>query len=137
MKNEMTIGDGIVDIISTSLENSLNESASKMEKPYVVKYMNGSECLGYHASSMCQITDNPLLAKRYQGEGDDVVRQLATISGNLKSILSSEESDSFPGSMFYRVKKLYWEGIAFDDVFLEAEYLPEDITPQTFRVTKI
>ena len=121
-------------------EETLLESLNNriQNTPYVVSYKRKSDdtLIGYHLSTFCQVTDDKLNAKRY--DGDNPYGQLQTIHNNIKNVLSTkEDDDGFFGKVKWEIKQQYFKGLTIDDIYIDAVYLDEDVPKQTFTITKI
>lgn len=124
----------IIKDIAKALETALNE---KNERPnqYIVEYRKVSDnsLIGYHASSFCQLTEDPHHAKRYSGE--NAYGQLETISNNLKSLLETvEKSEGVFFKIALEIKNEYFKNIFFEDIYLEAVYINDSYPRQIFKL---
>jgi hypothetical protein len=130
--------ENIINEIGEVIIKSMEESQEKAQYPYVVAYKRKSDdsLIGYHQSTFCQVTDNKFDGKRYNG--DNPYRQLEVIHKNITSVLSTEESDTgFLAPAEYQIKKQHFDGLTIDDIYLDAEYLDENVPKQKFTFTLI
>ena len=134
---EKNIKDQIVEEIAVSL-GKVFEEKQKEKHQYVVEYRNSNDdsLIGYHLSSFCQVGQNRLEAKRYSG--DNPYPQLETIHKNLIYTLNiNEDSEGMFVNLSRKIKEDYFKGLSVSDVYLSADYLEEDVEPQTFVFAKI
>jgi hypothetical protein len=125
--------DGFLELMKETLEES-----QKKPFQYVVAYRKtkNDELIGYHLSTFCTLTDDILNAKRYSG--DNPYSQINTISKNFRGVINTtEESDGLFSSIHLSTKKNYFDGLLFEDVYLEAVYLDGETPPQKFTFYKI
>lgn len=117
------------------LKDVLNDMSKNQKNPFIVKYSVKGKHHGYHRSTLCSITHNPLDAKRYTG---DPIKQIEVISRNLESVLNTPNKDK--NSLSYKFTNLIyeydWKGVDIKDVFIDFEYLGK-VEPQTFTVKQI
>lgn len=102
---------------------------------YVVGYyrIDNNELIGYHQSTACQLTEDVLEGKRYNG--DNPYEQLAIIAKNLKYILNSSDED--PGFLGFAniTRKDFFEGYKDGDIYLKEVYLSDGTPPQQLIYT--
>ena len=116
------------------IEEIFNEGQKKPYQ-YVVAYYKVADdtLIGYHLSTFCQVTDNKLKAKRYNG--DNPYSQLSVIKKNVDNTLAITEEnakDQFLGSVTLDIKNTHFPNMSAEDVYIVAEYLDEGIPPQKF-----
>ena len=117
---------------------SMEQRLETAEHVYVVSYTRKTDGLliGYHASTMCQVTPDLLSGKRYTG--DNPYKQMATIQKNLQNVLETEFSDrSVFAPLKYDIKCRYFDGLTLDDIQLDAVYLDKDVPKHIFKFTKV
>ena len=127
----------IIDQVKSMFRSTMKKEQEKPNQ-YVVQYRKVSDdsFLGYHASSMCQLTDDRESAKRYNG--DNPYDQIQTIHGNLKTVLTADlPEDHIFKEIYNSMKKNYYSGLTIKDIYLEAEYLDSNTPPQTFKFTEV
>jgi len=128
----------VTDAIMKGL-SKLHEDRQNAENQYIVVYKKKSDdsVLGYHASTFCQLTKEALRAKRYSGDNPDA--QLKIIWKNFQYMVKSQESNdgNFVNILSTNTKRTDWEGIDFDDVYIDVEYLSEGTPKQDFSVVLI
>lgn len=95
---------------------------SEVRERFIVEYWVRGELWGYHASTFCQITDDPLAAKRYSG---NPVKQMGIIEDNLRGILASGSDCEGLGCIAYKVKMADWPNVDIGEVSLDYHYLGE------------
>lgn len=131
------------------IQKALNKAIqNEQQKPnqFVVAYYNknNDSLFGYHLSTTCQLTDNILEAKRYNG--DNPYEQIAVITNNLKGVFSTpdecpEEYKGNLGELFWTLKNdtknRYYKNIKFEDIYLDAIYLSDGMEPQQFNFIEI
>ncbi len=90
--------------------------------------------IGYHLSTVCQVTDDILEAKRYSGL--DPYEQIMIIHKNISSLLGytkEELEDKLFGSIQKAIREERYEGIGKKDFYLDAIYLNPNTPKQSFR----
>lgn len=97
----------------------------------VYKKMADDEVIGYHMSTMCNISKDILEAKRYSSE--DPYPQLKIIAENIKHTLN----DTDESGMFYilnkHIQEEEFEGLKPEDIYIDAIYLADGTPTQEFR----
>jgi len=129
MENKEIIND-----IAKALDTALNEKNDRPNQ-FIVQYKKvlDNSLIGYHASSFCQLTEDPHHAKRYSGE--NAYGQLETISKNLKSLLETEEkNDGIFSKIALEIKNEYFKNLFFEDIYLEAVYINDSYPRQTYKI---
>ena len=129
--------DKVVDALVGALKSVFEADQDKPDQ-YVVQYLRKSDntLIGYHASSFCQLTDDRLSGKRYNG--DNPYDQLAIIHKNITSVLATTAEDTgLFAPLRIQVKNTYFDGLTIDDIYLQADYLDEDTPKQTFVFKKV
>ena len=127
----------VVDGLTKVLEETFNRNQERDDQ-YVVEYRKVSDdsLLGYHLSTFCQVGQNRLEGKRYSG--DNPYGQLETIHKNLTSVLEvGDDSNGLFDGLKRDVRDRYFKGLKPEDIYLNADYLEEGVTPQRFVFTKI
>lgn len=133
----MNENEKVVDLFVGVLKDSFDE-AQKEPFQYVVEYRNvhDDSLIGYHLSSWCQVGQNRLDAKRYNGE--NAFGQLNTINKNLTSVLSITDDDTGMFSPMLRdIKETYFSGLKIEDIYLQPDYLEDDCVKQKFVCCKV
>lgn len=117
--------------------NKAHEMCQNMPNQYIVAYKRKSDdsLIGYHISTFCQISQDPLDGKRYSGDKPDA--QLSVIWKNFTYMMSKREEPKkdiggLVDSLSNIVKKGDWDGINPDDVYIDAVYLAEGMPKQEF-----
>mgnify|MGYP006321794489 CR=1 len=90
--------------------------------------------IGYHLSTVCQVTDDILEAKRYSGL--EPYEQIMIIHKNISSLLALTEEelkDKMFGTIQIAIRKERYEGIGQKDFYLDAIYMNPNIPKQSFR----
>lgn len=107
----------------------------KQNEPYqyviVYKRTDDDSIIGYHLSTFCTHTKDILEAKRYSG--DNPYPQMEVIVRNLSLTLA--EGDNF--EITKEIKKEYYNGLTFEDIYIDAVYLMEGTPKQEFRMNLI
>lgn len=98
---------------------------------YIVVIKQNDKTIGYHASTMCQVTKDILQAKRYSGLNP--YKQIEVISNNIKNCIFTEEKGGIFNELFKEIKEEYYKDINIEDIYLDAIYLNPNIEPQNFR----
>lgn len=108
---------------------------SSPDRKYVIRYHVDGEFVGYHDSTLNTYCDRILEAKRYTG---DPLQQIETVRDNLKTtLLAPTREDDLVRAFSLPVYNHYWKGVKLEDVFIDFEYLPEDVPVQNLNITKI
>lgn len=134
MKEDKQIDDAtkVAKALKETMQKVFNESQDKPFQ-YAVAYKRVSDdtVIGYHASTWCNLVDDRLQAKRYNG--DNSFEQLAIIHRNITSVLAvTDENIYMFDGVKRQVKTKFFEGIKIEDIYLEADYLEDDVPKQTF-----
>lgn len=116
------------------------EEKQKLPHQFIVAYYRKKDdsLLGYHMSTWCNYTNDPLEAKRYANENP--YPQLKIISDNIKHLLTADFS-KLEGNPFAelsrKIRENQYEGIGFDDIYIDAIYLAEGTPPQECNIALI
>lgn len=105
---------------------------------YAVAYRRVSDdsLLGYHGSTWCDLVKEKVNGKRYNGENP--YAQLEIISKNVKNVLEvKEDGEGLFDGVKRQIKKQFYDGLTYEDIYLEADYLEEGTPPQKFVFQKI
>lgn len=127
--------DKVIDTIMEAMKKAFEERQNEPFQ-YVVAYrrIKDDSLFGYHLDTFCNVTQEKETAKRYSG--DNPYGQLAIIRKNLDYTLDMTEEKAEKG-FFSRlnmtVKNGHFEGVSKEDLYIEAEYLDDDIPPQRFE----
>jgi hypothetical protein len=141
MEKKKIIEEAMDKIISSKQEHFDKEQQKPFQ--YVVGYykVEDDSLIGYHADSFCSLTDNKLGGKRYNGE--DPYTQLTVVRKNLDYILDRQNFEE-KGNIGYifttitkSIKEKYYQDYKKEDIYINAEYLDENIPPQKFVSKKI
>lgn len=97
----------------------------------VIKHKKDDNIIGYHLSTMCQVTKDILQAKRYSGLNP--YKQIEVIANNIKNCIFKEEKEGIFSELFKSIKKEFYKDINVEDIYLDAIYLNPNIEPQNFR----
>lgn len=125
--------ENVIEGMIDALAESMNEEAKEKKLRYVIAiYVNG-RLYGYHSSSICQVTDDKLDAKRYSNP--NVSKQVETILGNIHHTLTKGPKGE--GIFAPSTYNTYWKGVKPEEVFLDVEYLTGNEEPHTFTFTEI
>ena len=127
----------VVDNLTKTMEEVFNKNQQR-DNQYVVEYRKVSDdsLIGYHLSTFCQVGQNRLDGKRYSG--DNPYDQLQTIHNNLTHVLEvGEDSQGVFDNVKRRVRDSYFKGLKPEDIYLNADYLEEGVSPQKFTFTKV
>lgn len=122
--------------ITDALKKAWEEQQTRPDQYVVViKRIKDDSIIGYHLSTMCQVTTNILNAKRYAGKNP--YNQIKTIFNNIKSCIFEENEEDGIKSLFIDIfnntKKEYYQNLTIEDIYLDAIYLNPNIEPQSFR----
>ncbi len=120
-----------------ALQKAFDEMQERPNQ-FVVAYYKVSDdsLIGYHASTLCQLTQDILDAKRYASE--DPYPQLAIISKNLRYTLANDHSEESLFSEIHKsIKEDSFNNMKPEEVYMDAIYLAEDTPKQSFRYTII
>jgi hypothetical protein len=94
--------------------------------------------IGYHASTVGQVVDDILEAKRYAGL-NAYEEQIPVCAKNISFVANFteelKEKHQLLGELFMMIKKERYEGIQGSDLYLEAVYLNENTPKQKMRYT--
>lgn len=126
--------DKLTEKLVDMLEKVFDEKQNKPNQ-YIVAYyrMKDDTLLGYHLSTFCQLTQDILKAKRYNGENP--TSQLQIIRKNLDYTLDiTEESaeKALMGGINLNIKNKYFEELEKSDVYIDAIPLEEGTPKQKF-----
>lgn len=131
----------LTDVFVSRLKEALENQSANTKRPYVIKYLVKGELHGYHASTFCQLTQDPYSAKRYDAKSQESVNsQREIITNNLFGTLRQAEKgfgNSLADILRKPAYKQYWEGVSPDDVFVDIEFLDSNASPQNFEVKKV
>jgi len=106
----------------------------EQDKPnqYVIAYYrkDNDRLIGYHYSTFCQLTNDILEAKRYNGENP--YKQLRIICDNVKYILTDRNTSSMFYEFNIQIQKQF-HNLSPEDVYVDAIYLADGSPKQDFR----
>lgn len=121
----------VIGAITAAMKEAFDER-QKQPFQYVVAYYltKDDALLGYHADSFCNLTQEKMGAKRYNGK--DPYGQLAIIRKNLDFTLLAQDVEGFQ-RLSFSVRERYFKGLSAEDVYIVAEYLEDGIPPQRFK----
>jgi hypothetical protein len=127
-------------VVGALMEAMGKNFEENQQKPfqYVVAYKRVADdsVIGYHASTFCNHTQDIEAGKRYNGENP--YGQLQTIDKNFKHMMSVKEAtDSLFASIHLNTQEKCYNGLTYEQVYLEAVYLDEDTPPQRFVFKEI
>ena len=125
----------VVDAIAGALQQVFEEQQNEPFQ-YAVAYRKVADdtLLGYHSSTFCNLTDDKLKGKRYAGENP--YSQLQIISNNVKNVIEKSDEGLF-SPIKQKIKAEFFKDLAFEDIYLEADYLDEDTPKQKFVFKKV
>lgn len=113
-------------VTAAMIEEFVRNFEKRQEDPfqYIVAYYKVADdsLIGYHLSTFNQVTPNINQAKRYQGENP--YKQLGVISNNLKGTLTDPNIGLF-AELYESIKKKDFQGLKFEEVYIDAVYLHE------------
>ena len=139
LENKDTASKQLVKEVSEKLVTALDKKNLEGKK-YVFKFFVKGQFYGYHLSTVGQVTQDKLEAKRYT-VGEHQEDQMKIIKNNLESRLKDGEQQNFGDHIFSELSKKiyekYWEGVKFEDVFIDFDYIDDREEPHTYTAQRI
>ena len=125
MSDKQTVA--IAERIAEILQQAQNDRAE--EYTVAIKRVSDDSLIGYHLSTLCQITEEMLWGKRYDAAGD-VAGQLKIIQKNYDHLVTMTDFSGLFGEHFQKMQQEHFEGIGLGEFYLEPVFLAEGTDKQ-------
>lgn len=129
----MNNNDNVINQLTNLLQKHFEEQQLKPHQ-YVVGIYNKhtNKLIGYHLSTLCQVTQEITQAKRYNGENP--YKQLETIWKNISYLVETQDfKDKLFGDLFNEIKNKHYNKLTSKDIYIDAIYLNSNMPKQQFR----